>query len=122
MTSIGVLLVILGVGSLILPYLGLQFRLMELVDPYQPWAGIVVAALGLVLILVASRRKSGDVAQAEADQAVLGLVRDVGADELGDQGIADFLCRRTGIAGRPDECVMHHRDAESSENFFACGF
>ena len=36
MTSIGVLLVILGVGSLILPYLGLQFRLMELVDQDHP--------------------------------------------------------------------------------------
>jgi hypothetical protein len=57
MTSIGVLLVILGVGSLVLPSFNLQFRLMELVDPYQPWAGIIVAALGLVLILVAARRR-----------------------------------------------------------------
>jgi hypothetical protein len=70
-TSIGVLLVILGVGSLILPNLGLQFRLMEIVDPYQPWAGIVVAALGLVLVLVASRRKSGDIAEAEATAAAV---------------------------------------------------
>jgi hypothetical protein len=70
-TSIGVLLVILGVGSLILPNLGLQFQLMELVDPYQPWAGIVVAALGLVLVLVASRRKSGDIAEAEATAAAV---------------------------------------------------
>jgi hypothetical protein len=65
MTSIGVLLVILGVGSLVLPAFNLQFRLMEIVDPYQPWAGIIAAALGLVLILVASRRKSGDVKEAE---------------------------------------------------------
>ena len=66
MTSIGVLLVILGVGSLILPSFNLQFRLMDLVDPYQPWAGVIAAALGLVLILVASRRKRGDVKEAEA--------------------------------------------------------
>jgi hypothetical protein len=65
MTSIGVLLVILGVGSFVLPAFNLQFRLMEIVDPYQPWAGIIAAALGLVLILVASRRKSGDVKEAE---------------------------------------------------------
>jgi hypothetical protein len=70
-TSLGVLFVVLGVGSLILPNLGLQFRLMELVDPYQPWAGVVVAALGLILILVASRRKSGDVKEAESAAAAV---------------------------------------------------
>ncbi|HEY7452351.1 MAG TPA: hypothetical protein VIA02_07535 [Candidatus Limnocylindria bacterium] len=57
MTSLGVLLVVLGVGSLILPYLNLQFTLMDWLDPYQPWAGVVVAALGLITILFASRRR-----------------------------------------------------------------
>jgi hypothetical protein len=33
MTGFGVLLIVLGVGSLLLPMLNLQFRLMEFVDP-----------------------------------------------------------------------------------------
>jgi len=57
MISLGVLLVILGVGSLILPYLNLQFTFMELVDPYQPWAGIIVAALGLITVLFGAQRR-----------------------------------------------------------------
>jgi predicted lipid-binding transport protein (Tim44 family) len=57
MISLGVLLVILGVGSLVLPYLNLQFSLMELVDPYQPWAGIIVAAIGLITVLFGAQRR-----------------------------------------------------------------
>jgi hypothetical protein len=57
MLSIGVLLVILGLGSLLLPMLNVQFRLMELVDPYQPYAGIAVAIIGTVLIYVAVQRR-----------------------------------------------------------------
>lgn len=57
MISLGVLLVILGVGSLVLPNLGFQFQLMEFVDPYQPWAGIIVAALGLITILFGAQRR-----------------------------------------------------------------
>jgi hypothetical protein len=57
MLSIGVLLVILGLGSLLLPMFNLQFRLMELVDPYQPYAGIGVAIIGAVLIYFAVQRR-----------------------------------------------------------------
>ena len=57
MISFGVLLVILGAGSLVLPYLNLQFTLMEFVDPYQPWAGIIVAALGLITVLFGAQRR-----------------------------------------------------------------
>lgn len=57
MISLGVLLVILGVGSLVLPSLGFQFQLMELVDAYQPWAGIIVAAIGLITILFGAQRR-----------------------------------------------------------------
>jgi predicted lipid-binding transport protein (Tim44 family) len=57
MISLGVLLVILGVGSLVLPSLNLQFQLMEIVDPYQPWAGIIVAAVGLITILFGAQRR-----------------------------------------------------------------
>jgi hypothetical protein len=57
MLSVGVLLVILGLGSLVLPMFDLQFRLMELVDPYQPFAGIAAAIIGAVLIFVALQRR-----------------------------------------------------------------
>lgn len=50
MTRIGILLVVLGVGSFILPMLNLQFTLMNLVEDYQPFAGIIVAAIGAVLL------------------------------------------------------------------------
>jgi hypothetical protein len=51
MRSLGVLLVILGLGSLVLPMLGRQFTLLAPLDPYQPIAGIVVAAIGGLLIV-----------------------------------------------------------------------
>jgi hypothetical protein len=57
MTSWGVFLIILGAGSLLLPALGFQFRLMELVDDYQPYAGIAVAAIGAVLVFLGMRRR-----------------------------------------------------------------
>ena len=57
MISLGVLLVILGVGSLVLPSLGLQFTLMDWLDAYQPWAGIIVAAVGLITVLFGAQRR-----------------------------------------------------------------
>lgn len=47
----GVFLIIIGAGSLILPMLGYQFTLMELVDRFQPYAGIVVAIIGAALVV-----------------------------------------------------------------------
>lgn len=47
----GVFLIIIGAGSLILPMLGYQFMLMELVDDFQPYAGIVVAIIGAALVV-----------------------------------------------------------------------
>lgn len=57
MISLGVLLVILGVGSLVLPSLGLQLTFMDWLDAYQPWAGLIVAALGLITILFGAQRR-----------------------------------------------------------------
>ncbi|HET9347420.1 MAG TPA: hypothetical protein VFO05_17130 [Candidatus Limnocylindrales bacterium] len=56
MTGFGVLLIILGVGSLLLPMLNMQFTVMELVDPYQPWAGILVAVIGAALVAFGLQR------------------------------------------------------------------
>ncbi|HEU4863350.1 MAG TPA: hypothetical protein VFU44_06230 [Candidatus Limnocylindria bacterium] len=56
MVGWGIFLLILGAGSLLLPSLGFQFRLMELVDAFQPYAGIVVAVIGAGLLLLGMTR------------------------------------------------------------------
>jgi protein-S-isoprenylcysteine O-methyltransferase Ste14 len=58
MLSLGVLLVILGIGSFVLPMIGYQFTLMDPIEEYQPWAGIIVAAVGLITVLWAGRRRA----------------------------------------------------------------
>lgn len=63
MVGFGVLLVILGIGSLVLPMLDIQFQIMSLLDAYQPVAGIAVAALGVVLIALGMRRRTTVVVQ-----------------------------------------------------------
>jgi hypothetical protein len=65
MVGWGIFLIILGAGSLLLPMLDLQFRLMELVDDYQPYAGIVVAVIGVALVLLGMNRHP-DAATAES--------------------------------------------------------
>lgn len=52
----GILLIIVGAGSVLLPSLGFQFRLMELVDVLQPYVGIVVALFGAVLLVLGMAR------------------------------------------------------------------
>ncbi len=56
MVALGALLVILGIGSLVLPMFDIQFQLMSLLDDYQPVAGIAVAAIGAVLVFLGLRR------------------------------------------------------------------
>jgi hypothetical protein len=46
----GIMCVILGIGSILLPRIGMQFMLMELFDDYQPFAAIGISLLGVVLI------------------------------------------------------------------------
>ena len=58
MVGWGIFLIILGAGSLLLPSLGFQFQLMELVDDFQPYAGIVVAIVGAGLVLLGMNRGS----------------------------------------------------------------
>ena len=62
----------MGAGSLLLPSLGFQFRLMELVDDFQPYAGLVVAAIGAGLVFVGMARGSratvGDEASDDANR------------------------------------------------------
>ncbi len=57
MVGWGIFLIVIGAGSLLLPQLGYQFTLMELVDDFQPWAGIVVAVVGAVLLFMGMTRR-----------------------------------------------------------------
>jgi hypothetical protein len=56
MASLGGLLIVLGLGSLLLPMFNLEFTLMRIVDDYQPYAGIAVAAIGAIILFVAAGR------------------------------------------------------------------
>jgi hypothetical protein len=69
MVGWGILLIIMGAGSLLLPSLGFQFRLMELVDAYQPYVGIVVAIIGAVLVVLGMTRGSRKTAKVGQEPA-----------------------------------------------------
>ena len=69
MTGFGVLLIVLGVGSLLLPMLDMQFRLLGFVDPYQPWAGLVVGVIGAVLVGMGLQRSRAAATTASAAPA-----------------------------------------------------
>jgi hypothetical protein len=58
MVGWGIFLIVIGAGSLLLPMLGYQFTLMELVDDYQPYAGIVVALIGAGLLTMGMTRRA----------------------------------------------------------------
>ncbi len=60
----GIFLIIMGAGSLFLPMIDYQFTLMELVDPYQPFAGIIVAVIGAAMVLMGMNRRA-DAARSE---------------------------------------------------------
>ncbi|MDO5083388.1 MAG: hypothetical protein Q4D89_08300 [Arachnia propionica] len=51
MGSAGVALMILGFGSLILPHVNIQFTVLQWADPYQPWIGVVVGVIGVLLLV-----------------------------------------------------------------------
>jgi hypothetical protein len=57
MVGLGAFLIILGVGSLLLPMFDIQFQIMSLLDDYQPVAGIAIAAIGAVLVYLGLQRQ-----------------------------------------------------------------
>ncbi len=64
MLSLGVLLVIVGVGSLVLPQFGVSLGTLE---NYEPWGGIIVAAVGLITIIFASRWRTASTTVVDPD-------------------------------------------------------
>jgi len=64
MRGLGVALLILGIGSFILPLVGMQFRLLSLFgEGSQPIVAIVIAVIGAVLIFVSMSRDQGEAVQ-----------------------------------------------------------
>jgi hypothetical protein len=58
MVSFGVLLVVVGIGSLVLPAAGITSGFLDSLDSVQPWLGVIVAAVGLITILFGQRRRT----------------------------------------------------------------
>jgi hypothetical protein len=56
MVSFGVLLLILGIGTFILPLLGLQFRILSIFGPNQDIVAIGMAVVGAVLVVLGLSR------------------------------------------------------------------
>jgi len=50
MRSLGIWLLILGVGSFVLPMMNLQFRILSLFGEHAPIAGIVMAVIGGIML------------------------------------------------------------------------
>ena len=63
MVSLGVLLVVVGIGSIVLPAAGISSGFLDSLDPTQPWLGVIVAAVGLITILFGQRRTASVQAQ-----------------------------------------------------------
>ncbi len=57
MLSFGVVLVIVGVASFLLPMVGMDLVFLDSIDAYQPWLGIIVAAVGLITVLYGGGRR-----------------------------------------------------------------
>lgn len=58
MVSFGVLLVVVGIGSFVLPAAGINSGFLDSLDSVQPWLGVIVAAVGLITVLFGQRRRA----------------------------------------------------------------
>jgi len=58
MTRLGIFLLVMGIGTFVLPMVGLEFRLMSLFGEYQPIAAAVAIVVGGVLTFVGLRRSN----------------------------------------------------------------
>jgi hypothetical protein len=65
MRSIGILLLILGIGTFILPQLGLQFRIMSVFGRNPETFAVIMAIVGAVLLFLSFRRRGEDQEPAE---------------------------------------------------------
>jgi hypothetical protein len=62
MRGFGILLLVLGLGSFVLPHLNLQFRIMSVFGKSTPTVAIVMAVVGAALVLFSLKKKDdGDI-------------------------------------------------------------
>jgi hypothetical protein len=57
---LGVLLLVLGLGTFILREFDYEFRILSWADDYQPWLSIGLGVLGLLLVVVSLVRGRGE--------------------------------------------------------------
>ena len=70
MGSGGGILILFGFGSLILEQFGMQFKLLAWAQNFQPWLGIVLGVVGIVLVALSFMRgkSEGQVQPADVQQ------------------------------------------------------
>jgi hypothetical protein len=52
MARLALFLIVLGFGSLVLDLFNMEFRILAWAEDYQPWAGIGIGVLGVLIILI----------------------------------------------------------------------
>jgi len=64
MKGIGGLLVLLGIGSIILPYMGRQFSLLSWIDNWGPTVGWIIRGamivVGIILFIAAGKKTASE--------------------------------------------------------------
>ena len=99
----GATLLILGIGSLVLPYVGMQFQVFRWIAPFQPGAGIAATTLGGVLFLLSLIKRNAP-APVRAVPAVVAAARPVVEEKrpMANQGESSAaFCGECGTALEP---------------------
>ena len=69
MARLALLLIVLGFGSLVLNLFGYEFRVLMWADDYQPWAGIGVGVLGVLILVIQTLVSRGKAAETATETA-----------------------------------------------------
>lgn len=56
----GVMFVILGAGSFILPYFGIQFKILSIMGEATPYVAAGLAVLGLIMVFAGGGRRKAE--------------------------------------------------------------
>jgi len=51
MVQLGILLLILGVGTFVLEQFNYEFTILSWADDYQPWLSVGLAVLGIIILV-----------------------------------------------------------------------
>jgi len=67
MKSFGTILLILGIGSFILPYFGYQFKLFNKLGEYETIAEIAAIVIGAILLVISFMKSKNNDTSASAE-------------------------------------------------------